>query len=57
MKTLFVYENMYLMGGIQTWLLRVLPMLRSAGHDVALLTRPRTEAWDEEDRRWREGDE
>jgi glycosyltransferase involved in cell wall biosynthesis len=47
MKTLFVYENMYIMGGIQTWLLRVLPMLRSEGHDVALLTRPATEAWDD----------
>jgi glycosyltransferase involved in cell wall biosynthesis len=46
MRILFVYSNMYAMGGIQTWLARVLPRLQSAGHEVALLTRPPVEDWD-----------
>src|SRR3954471_17231701 len=47
MKILFVYPNMYAMGGIQTWLTRMLPRLQAAGHEVALLTRPPGEGWDE----------
>jgi 1,2-diacylglycerol 3-alpha-glucosyltransferase len=46
MKILFIYENMYAMGGIQTWLSRVAPGLRADGHEVALLTRPTGEDWD-----------
>jgi glycosyltransferase involved in cell wall biosynthesis len=46
MKILFVYPNMYVMGGIQTWLARMLPRLEAAGHEVALLTRPSGEDWD-----------
>jgi glycosyltransferase involved in cell wall biosynthesis len=47
MKILFVYDNMWTTGGVQTWLLRVLPLLRRQGHEVALLTRPRGEDWDD----------
>jgi glycosyltransferase involved in cell wall biosynthesis len=46
MSILFIYPNMYAMGGIQTWLTRVAPRLRSAGHEVALLTRAPGEPWD-----------
>jgi len=46
MKILFVYPNMYVMGGIQTWLTRTVPRLRAEGHEVALLTRPRGQPWD-----------
>ena len=46
MKILFVYPNIYAMGGIQTWLSRTVPRLHSDGHEVALLTRPRCEPWD-----------
>jgi glycosyltransferase involved in cell wall biosynthesis len=46
MRVVFVYENVYAVGGIQTWLQRVVPRLRSEGHDVSLLTRPRCREWD-----------
>ena len=47
MRVLFVYPNMYAMGGVQTWLARMLPRLEDAGYEVALLTRPPVEDWDE----------
>lgn len=46
MKILFVYPSIYGLGGIETWLTRMLPSLRAEGHDVALLTRPPVEPWD-----------
>lgn len=46
MKVLFVYGNMYSLGGIQTWLIRVARKLDAEGHSVALLTRSPTEPWD-----------
>jgi glycosyltransferase involved in cell wall biosynthesis len=46
MKILFVYDNMYDWGGIQTLLVRFAPKLRSMGHEVSLLSRPRGEAHD-----------
>jgi 1,2-diacylglycerol 3-alpha-glucosyltransferase len=46
MRIVFVYDNVYTMGGIQTWLTRTVPRLRAAGHEVALLTRPRGRSWD-----------
>lgn len=46
MRILFVYQNMYVMGGVQTWLARVVPRLHAFGHEVGLLTRPRSESWD-----------
>jgi glycosyltransferase involved in cell wall biosynthesis len=46
MRIVFVYPNAYSLGGIETWLTRVLPGLRRMGHDVALLTRPPVESWD-----------
>jgi glycosyltransferase involved in cell wall biosynthesis len=45
-KVLFVYENVYAVGGIQTWLRRMIPRLRADGHEVALLTRAPTMAGD-----------
>jgi glycosyltransferase involved in cell wall biosynthesis len=45
-KILFVYDNLYAVGGVQTWLTRILPALRREGHEVALLTRPPGEPWD-----------
>jgi glycosyltransferase involved in cell wall biosynthesis len=45
-KVVFVYENVYAVGGIQTWLQRMVPRLLRDGHEVSLLTRPRGEAWD-----------
>ena len=41
MRVLFVYGNMYALGGIQTWLAQWTARLTSDGHEVALLTRPR----------------
>jgi glycosyltransferase involved in cell wall biosynthesis len=49
MKILFVYGNMYVLGGVQTWLTRMLPRVQEAGHEVALLTRPPAEPWDTTD--------
>lgn len=46
MRILFVYDNMYMLGGVQTWLTRVLPRLQAEGRDVELLTRPYGEPWD-----------
>lgn len=40
MRIVFVYGNMYSVGGIQTLLARWIPKLRAQGHQVALLTRP-----------------
>lgn len=47
MKIVFVYPPVYTLGGIETWLTRVLPGLQRMGHQVALLTRPPVEPWDE----------
>jgi glycosyltransferase involved in cell wall biosynthesis len=49
MEILFVYGNMYAVGGIQTWLLRMCRALRAEGHEVALLTRPGGRVWDSTD--------
>jgi 1,2-diacylglycerol 3-alpha-glucosyltransferase len=38
-KILFVYDNMYSWGGIQTLLVRLVPALHAKGHTVGLLTR------------------
>ena len=46
MRIVFVYPNAYALGGIETWLTRMLPALSDMGHEVALLTRPRVEPWD-----------
>jgi glycosyltransferase involved in cell wall biosynthesis len=40
MKILFVYDNMYGWGGIQTLLARFAPKLQELGHEVSLLARP-----------------
>jgi glycosyltransferase involved in cell wall biosynthesis len=45
-KLLFVYGNMYSLGGIQTWLARMAASLTANGHEVALLTRPDGLPWD-----------
>src|SRR4051794_18580616 len=42
MKILFIYGNMYAVGGIQTLLLRYARRLSGAGHEIGLLTRPMT---------------
>src|SRR4051812_26519733 len=46
MRIAFVYGNLYLWGGIQTWLIRMSRVLSEAGHEVAILTRPRSAPWD-----------
>src|SRR4051812_16649536 len=46
MRIVFVYPNVYALGGIETWLTRMLPALSAEGHEVALLTRPPVESWD-----------
>jgi glycosyltransferase involved in cell wall biosynthesis len=46
MKILFVYDNMYCWGGIQTLLVRLTSRLKADGHDVSLLTRPQRTRWD-----------
>jgi glycosyltransferase involved in cell wall biosynthesis len=46
MKVLFVYDEMYTWGGIQTLLGRLSRELSRRGHRVALLTRPPSEARD-----------
>jgi glycosyltransferase involved in cell wall biosynthesis len=46
MKILFVYDNMYLWGGVQTLLIRLSRALRTSGHEVELLSRPSGEAHD-----------
>jgi glycosyltransferase involved in cell wall biosynthesis len=46
MNILFIYDNMYSWGGIQTLLVRFAPRLREMGHEVSLLARPYGEAHD-----------
>jgi glycosyltransferase involved in cell wall biosynthesis len=40
MRILFLYDPVYSVGGVQTFLLRAIPRLVEEGHEVALLTRP-----------------
>jgi glycosyltransferase involved in cell wall biosynthesis len=46
MKIVFVYPSVYTLGGIETWLTRMMPALHAQGHEVALLTRPPVESFD-----------
>src|SRR3954471_7945062 len=46
MRIVFVYPSVYSLGGIETWLTRMMPGLHALGHEVALLTRPPVESWD-----------
>ncbi|MEA2442778.1 MAG: hypothetical protein QOJ12_70 [Thermoleophilales bacterium] len=47
MKIVFVHGSPYGFGGIETWLARFTNRLVADGHEVALLTRPFGEDWDE----------
>src|SRR5690349_1541573 len=49
MRILFVYQNIYSMGGVQTWLARMLPRLQELGHEIEVLVRPRGRPWDTTD--------